>query len=133
MSSEPNTIPEQELVKIFEAAGVVDYLQYLQSSKRILWVNFQSGIAKGFGITIGMTVVLGLFIWILTKLVDLPVVGEYFEKTESYINEYAENTNYNDEFKEMNELLRDIRDNTVQDRSEPSEELLQQADEPSPE
>lgn len=117
MSSIPKTFPEKELVKIFEAAGVVDYLQYLQSSKRILWVNFKAGIAKGFGITIGMTVVLGLFIWILTRLVSLPVVGEYFEKTESYINEYAENTNYNDEFKEMNEVLREIRDNTAQNQS----------------
>lgn len=118
MSSTPKTFPEKELVKIFEAAGVVDYLQYLQSSKQILWVNFKAGIAKGFGITIGMTVVLGVFIWILTMLVSLPVVGEYFEKTENYINEYAENTNYNDEFKEMNEILRDIRDNTVQNQSQ---------------
>lgn len=97
---------------MFEAAGVVDYLQYLQSSKRILWTNFQAGIARGFGITVGMSLVVGVFIWILTMLVDLPVVGEYFQKTEDYINEYAENTNYNEEFAEMNQTLREIRDNT---------------------
>ena len=118
MSSTPKTYPEKELVKIFEAAGVVDYLQYLQSSKRILWVNFKAGIARGFGITIGMTLVLGVFIWILTMLVSLPVVGEYFEKTENYINEYAENRNYSDEFKDMNEILGDIRDNTMQKQSQ---------------
>jgi len=111
MTTRPNTTPDKELVKIFEAAGVVDYLQYLQSSKRILWTNFKAGIAKGFGITIGMTLVLGIFIWILTKLVDLPVVGEYFEKAEGYVVEYAEKTNYTDEFEEMNALLREIRDN----------------------
>jgi hypothetical protein len=112
MSSAPDSFPEKELVKIFEAAGVVDYLQYLQSSKQILWTNFKAGIAKGFGITIGMSLVLGIFVWILTMLVSLPVVGEYFQKTEDYINEYAENTNYNDEFNEMNDILREIRDNT---------------------
>ena len=111
MTKRPKTTPDQELVKIFEAAGVVDYLQYLQSSKRILWTNFKAGIAKGFGITIGMTLVLGIFIWILTKLVSLPVVGEYFEKAEVYVLEYAEKTNYTDEFAEMNALLREIRDN----------------------
>jgi hypothetical protein len=111
MTSAPKTSPDKELVKIFEAAGVVDYLQYLQSSKMILWTNFKAGIAKGFGITIGMTLVLGIFIWVLTKLVSLPVVGEYFEEAEKYVHEYAEKTNYTDEFEEMNALLREIRDN----------------------
>ena len=96
---------------------MVDYLQYLQSSKRILWTNFKAGIAKGFGITIGMSLVLGIFVWILTMLVSLPVVGEYFQKTEDYISEYAENTNYNDEFKEMNDTLREIRDNTEKNQA----------------
>lgn len=114
MTKRPETTPDKELVKIFEAAGVVDYLQYLQSSKRILWTNFKAGIAKGFGITIGMTLVLGIFIWVLTQLVSLPVVGEYFEEAERYILEYAEKTNYTDEFEEMNALLREIRDNQNQ-------------------
>lgn len=112
MSAPPKTSPDKELVKVFEAAGVVEYLQYLQSGKRIMWTNFKAGIAKGFGITIGMTVVLGIFIWILTKLVSLPVVGEYFEEAERYVNEYADKTNYTDEFAEMNQLLRDIKENT---------------------
>jgi len=114
MPSSPKTSPDKELVKIFEAAGVVDYLQYLQSSKSIMWTNFKAGIARGFGVTIGMTVVLGVFIWVLTKLVSLPIVGEYFEQAESYVLEYAENTNYSDEFEEMNRLLREIRENTKQ-------------------
>lgn len=111
MPSKPKTSPEKELIKTFEAAGVVDYLQYLQSSKRILWTNFQAGIAKGFGITIGATVVLGIFIWILTKLVSLPFIGEYFEKAETQIEEYVDKTNYTDEFEEMNQLLRQINEN----------------------
>ncbi len=112
MPSLPKTSPDKEIIKAFEAAGIIDYLQYLQSSKQIMWVNFKAGIAKGLGITIGMTVVVGIIIWILTKLVSLPVVGEYFEQAEVLINEYSENTNYTDEFAEMNELLREIRENT---------------------
>ena len=119
MSSTPDSFPEKELVKIFEAAGVVDYLQYLQSNKRILWANFKTGLAKGFGITVGMSLVLGILIWMLTMLVNLPFVGEYFQKTEDYINEYAENTNYNDEFDEMNDIFREIRDNT--ENNQPSQ------------
>jgi hypothetical protein len=111
MKSKPKSSPDKELVKIFEAAGVVDYLEYLQSGKRIMWVNFKAGIARGFGITVGMTLVVGVFIWVLTMLVSLPLVGEYFQEAKQKVNEYTENTNYNDEFTEMNGLLKEINEN----------------------
>jgi len=111
LKSIPKTTPDKELIKVFEAAGVVDYLEYLQSGKRIMWVNFRAGIARGFGMTIGMTVVVAVFIWVLTILVDLPVLGEYFQETKIYLDEYKESTNYTDEFMEMNQLLREINEN----------------------
>ena len=111
MKSKPKSSPDKELIKVFEAAGVVDYLEYLQSGKRIMWVNFKAGIAKGFGITVGMTVVVAIFIWILTMLMDLPLIGEYFQEAKIYVDEYKESTNYTDEFSEMNQLLRDINEN----------------------
>lgn len=112
MTSRPTSSPDKELVKVFEAAGVVDFLDYLQSGKSIMWVNFRAGVARGFGITIGMTVVLGIVIWVMTMLVDLPVIGEYFRDTVEYVNEYAENTNYKHDFAEMNEQLHEINENT---------------------
>ena len=111
MNSISGSSTEQELVKVFEAAGVVEYLEYLQSGKRIMWVNFKAGVAKGFGITVGMTVVLGAFAWVLTLLVDLPVVGEYFEEATQEISEYAEKTNYTDEFADMTQVLHEINEN----------------------
>lgn len=112
MKSTPKTSPDKELVKVFQAAGVVDYLEYLQSGKRIVWVNFKAGVARGLGMTLGMTVILGIFIWVLTMLVDLPVVGEYFNQAKQYVTEYADNTNYKDEFQEMNQTLQEINENT---------------------
>jgi hypothetical protein len=117
MKSMPESSPEKELVKVFESAGVVEYLEFLQSGKRIMWINFKAGVARGVGVTVGMTVVLGAFIWVLTMLVDLPVVGEYFEDAKRYVNEYADNTNYTDEFSEMNQLLREINENLVTSRT----------------
>jgi len=112
MKSTPKTTPDKELVKIFQAAGVVDYLEYIQSGKRIMWVNFKAGVARGLGMTIGMTVILGIFIWVLTMLVDLPIIGEYFADAKQYVTEYADNTNYKDEFQEMIQTLQDIDENT---------------------
>ena len=112
MKTEPKSSPDKELIKVFEAAGLVEFLEYLQSGKRLMWLNFKAGVAKGFGVTVGMTVVLGVAIWILTMLVNLPVLGEYFETAEQFITEYADSTNYEDEFAEMNEYLREIKENT---------------------
>lgn len=112
MTSIPKSSPEKELVKVLEASDVVDFLEYLQSGKRIMWLNFKAGVAKGFGITVGMTVVIGVLVWVLTMLVDLPLVGEYFEDAKSYVTDYAENTNYKTDFDEMNRLLQEISENT---------------------
>jgi len=114
MTRPPMTSPEKEMIKAFEAAGLVDYLEYLKSGKRIMMTNFKAGVAKGLGLTLGMSVVLGLAAWTLTMLVGLPVVGEYAQKAEDFMNEYQENTNYTDEFLEMNQLLREINENTKQ-------------------
>jgi hypothetical protein len=58
--------------------------------------------------TVGMAVILAVLVWILTMLVDLPVVGEYFAQAKQYVTEYAEKTNYEDEYEEMIQLLREI-------------------------
>jgi len=110
MQSAPKTSPDKEIVKTFEAGGVVEYLEYLHSGKRLLWINFQAGVAKGFGIT----VVLGLLVWVLTMLMDLPVVGEYFSNAQEYITEYQESTNYQDEFAEQIRLLKEIQESNKQ-------------------
>ena len=112
MNSIPKSSPDKELVKVFEAAGVVDFLEYLQSGKRVMWLNFKAGVAKGLGITVGMTVILGVLVWVLTILVDIPLVGQYFADAQLYVTEYAENTNYKADFEEMNRQLQEINENT---------------------
>ena len=112
MPSPPKSSPDKELLKTFEAAGLVEYIEYLQSGKRIMLTNFKAGVAKGLGLTLGMSVVLGLFAWVLTMLVDLPLIGEYALQAKTYMNEYTESTNYSDEFADMSEQLREINQNT---------------------
>jgi len=112
MKSLPKSSPEKELVKVFEAAGVVDFLDYLQSGKKIMWINFKAGVARGLGISVGMTVILGILVWVLSLLMDLPLVGAYFKQAQSYVVEYAENTNYKADFAELNRQLQEINENT---------------------
>jgi len=118
MKSMPKSSPDRELVKVFEAAGVVDFLEYLQSGKRIMWINFRAGVAKGVGVTVGMTFILGMLAWVLTMLVDLPLIGDYFTDAKQYVTEYAENTNYKADFAVMTEQLEQINEN-LEDESTP--------------
>ena len=111
MKSEPKSSPDKEIIRTFEAGGVVDYLEYLQSGKRVFWVNFKAGIAKGLGVTVGMTVVVGIVVWILTMLINLPIIGEYFAEAKEYVTEYADKTNYEDEFAEQIRLLKELDKN----------------------
>ena len=124
MKSMPKSSPEKELVKALNAADVVEFLEYLKSGKRVFWVNFKAGVAKGLGVTVGMTLILGVIAWVLTMLVDLPLVGEYFEDAKSYVTEYAENTNYKSDFEVMNQQLQEINENTSkEDTGEKSAEI----------
>jgi hypothetical protein len=43
-------------------------------------MNFLAGVSRGFGIVIGMTVLVALFLYFLGSLVDAPVVGQYIGK-----------------------------------------------------
>ena len=118
MKSMPKSSPEKELVKVLNAADVVEFLEYLKSGKRVFWVNFRAGVAKGLGVTVGMTLILGIIVWVLTMLVDLPLVGEYFQEAQSYITEYAENTNYKADFEVMNQQLQEINENTSSEETQ---------------
>ena len=118
MKSMPKSSPEKELVKVLNAADVVEFLEYLKSGKRVFWVNFRAGIAKGLGVTVGMTLILGILVWVLTMLVDLPLVGEYFQEAQSYVTEYAENTNYKADFEVMTQQLQEINENISKEETQ---------------
>ena len=47
MNPMPKSSPEKELVKVLDAAQIVDFLEYVQSGKRLIWTNFKAGVARG--------------------------------------------------------------------------------------
>lgn len=52
---------------------------------KVYQVNFFRGIFFGFGSVIGATILVGLAIWILSLFTDLPVVGNFFERSQTSI------------------------------------------------
>lgn len=69
-----------KLASYLERINLGEYLTLLQSPRRLLYLNLVSGIARGFGMAIGMTLIFGVFLYILGKMVDIPLIGAYLAK-----------------------------------------------------
>lgn len=54
-----------------------DYIDLMQNPTRMIVLNFVSGIARGFGVAIGFTLLGAIFIYFLQRLVilNLPIIG----------------------------------------------------------
>ena len=67
----------ERLTKNAEKLRLSEYLQYVSDTKRLLWVNFVSGVARGFGFAVGFYILLALLIVLLQRITvdNLPVIG----------------------------------------------------------
>ncbi len=68
-----------ELSLMLEKLKLADYLKHLNNTKRMVWVNFLGGLARGFGVAVGFTLLGALVIYLLQEsfLNNLPVIGEF--------------------------------------------------------
>ncbi len=91
---EPETIMNiNKLADIFERMNLTDYLTNMTKPKRIIALSFAIGIARGLGFVIGMTMVFGLVVVVLGKMIDLPLIGRYIAEIVDLVNEYAGTSN----------------------------------------
>ena len=62
-----------------EKLRLSEYLQYVSDTKRLLWVNFVSGAARGLGFAVGFSILGALLIVLLSRITvdNLPVIGEF--------------------------------------------------------
>ena len=56
-----------------------------------MWHNFLAGIFRGLGIIVGMTVVFAFIIWLLTNLVDFPLIGQHFVELKNLLEQFSVN------------------------------------------
>jgi Domain of unknown function (DUF5665) len=105
------------LIDAIGSAGLEEFMEYIRSPWKMLWPNFVAWVARGFGALVGATIVIGLIGWILTTLIDLPLIGKklepYVEHVQTEFKKYTEATNYKPYFEKMEESLRTIERNTT--------------------
>ncbi len=68
-----------ELSAKLEKFNLAEYMTLLNNPRRFLMVNFLGGLARGFGIALGMTFLGALVLYILQRLVvlNLPLIGDF--------------------------------------------------------
>jgi Domain of unknown function (DUF5665) len=80
----------REVEKKLERANLVEFMQLLQNPTRLIFLNFLGGLARGFGIAIGLTIIASIFIILLSRLatLNLPVIGKYIADLVKIVNEH---------------------------------------------
>jgi hypothetical protein len=82
----------EKLAGHFDNVTVQDYLKFVGNPWKVLAVNLGAGIMRGFGLAIGMTVILAVIMIILTKilshLITLPFVGQQVAQLVEMVNGY---------------------------------------------
>ena len=76
---DPETNKIRELARTLEKMKFGDYIEYLNNTKRMLVTNFISGLARGFGMAIGFSVLGAIALYLLTKLANqnIPIIGNF--------------------------------------------------------
>lgn len=78
-----------QLSLYMEKMKLAEYVDLLHDTKRLLWVNLISGVARGFGIAIGFTILGAVAFLILQHLVglNLPLIGDFIAELMNYVQE----------------------------------------------
>lgn len=76
-----------------EKMKFVDYVYFLEHPRKMLWANFISGLARGFGIAIGFTILGAIAIYILNIIVkiNLPYIGQFISDIVKIVQESSRN------------------------------------------
>jgi hypothetical protein len=69
----------EQATDAFAKSGMADYVELYRRPRRMLWLNFIAGLARGFGMAVGFTVIGAVFLLILARLAtfNLPIIGEF--------------------------------------------------------
>ena len=86
-----NKLIDQLLIlnKILMKYNIEGMVDILAKPFRLVYLNFMAGLARGFGIAIGLTLITAIFISLLTKIasLNLPVVSNFIARIVRLVEE----------------------------------------------
>ncbi|CAA6828076.1 MAG: Unknown protein [uncultured Thiotrichaceae bacterium] len=119
MTSKKNTQPMDKAERRANET-LKEFIRYSSSPWRIIWTNFVAGLFRGLGTIIGASVFIAFIIWVLTLFVDVPLIGEYAVQIKDKVVNYVETSNYDDEFRRIEQTLENIEGELQEVKEEPT-------------
>lgn len=79
-----------ELSKRIQSINIAEYIELVRSPRKMLFINFISGLARGLGVAIGATVLGAIFLIILFRLAqtNIPLIAEFVAKIIKIVETY---------------------------------------------
>ncbi len=80
----------EELSDKVQGRTIAEYVEMIRSPRRMIVINFIAGLARGFGIAIGATLLAAMFLFILFRLaqLNLPVIGRFIAELVVIVNSF---------------------------------------------
>lgn len=80
----------EELADRIESINIAEYIELVRSPKKMLFINFISGLARGFGFAVGATVLGAIFLTVLINIAqsNIPVIAEFVAKIIKIVETY---------------------------------------------
>lgn len=72
-----------------EKTKITEYVDFINNRKRLIYVNFIQGVARGFGMAIGFTLLGALILYMLQELIklNLPLIGDFIAEIVKIVKE----------------------------------------------
>lgn len=82
MNKDGKTNIEEKIESIaikLEKSKIAEYVDLMNDRRRLLYINFIGGLARGFGMAIGFTLLGAFVIYILKRVINLnlPLIGDF--------------------------------------------------------
>ncbi len=77
------------LSRELEKFNIAEYIGALNNPRRYLIINFAGGVARGLGFAVGATLLAGLAVYLLQRVVmlNLPVIGGFIAELVKIVNQ----------------------------------------------
>ena len=77
-----------DLMFTMEKMKLAEYVDYLHNTRLMLINNFLAGVARGFGMAVGFTILGAILVMILRNLVvfNLPLIGDFIAEIVRIVN-----------------------------------------------
>ncbi|WP_077367321.1 DUF5665 domain-containing protein [Anaerosalibacter sp. Marseille-P3206] len=78
-----------EIALALEKTKITEYVDLINNRKRLLYVNFVQGLARGFGMAIGFTLLGALFLYLMQQIIklNLPLIGDFITEIVKIVQE----------------------------------------------